>query len=183
MVSAEEAIGIYQRLIAEGIQIWLTGGWGIDALLQEQTRPHKDLDIIMLVEDVSRMRELLAREGYQLEKLWPENRWVRDISGVDTPTAFVLQDLASHQVDAHAMRMDDQGNGIPAWCNEEGLIFEMEDLAGCGVIAGVEVGCLTPEMQVVCHTGYDLPDYQKHDVKRLHLRFDVGYPGRQPAQE
>jgi lincosamide nucleotidyltransferase A/C/D/E len=42
MVSAQDVISIYQRLMAAGIQVWLTGGWGIDALLGEQTRPHKD---------------------------------------------------------------------------------------------------------------------------------------------
>ena len=48
MVTAEEVIEIYNKLLANNIQIWLTGGWGIDALLGEQTRDHKDLDAIML---------------------------------------------------------------------------------------------------------------------------------------
>ena len=50
----------------------MTGGWGIDALLQEQTRLHKDLDIIMLVDDVVTMRDLLERAGYGLKELSPE---------------------------------------------------------------------------------------------------------------
>ena len=49
MVRAENVIGITHRLSAHNIQVWLTGGWGIDALLQEQTCPHKHLDVIMLV--------------------------------------------------------------------------------------------------------------------------------------
>ena len=60
MMRAEDVIGICRLLEADGIQVWLTGGWGIDALLREQTRPHKDLDVIMLVDDVVRMRELLG---------------------------------------------------------------------------------------------------------------------------
>jgi lincosamide nucleotidyltransferase A/C/D/E len=183
MVSAEDAILIYRRLFSEGIQVWLTGGWGIDALLREQTRPHKDLDIIMLLDDVIRMREVLALDGYQLEKLWPENNWVKDGTWAETPTAFVLQDSKSHQIDAHAMRMDDQGNGIPAWNNEEGILFRMEDLTGVGSIAGVEVRCITPAMQVVCHTGYDLPEFQVCDLRLLHQRFDVGYPSGQSILE
>ena len=82
MVSAEDAISIYQRLLAAGIQVWLTGGWGIDALLGEQTRPHKDIDVIMLLDDVVRMRELLGRDGYSLKELWSENRWAVDARGV-----------------------------------------------------------------------------------------------------
>jgi lincosamide nucleotidyltransferase A/C/D/E len=76
MVRAEDVICIYERLLTNGIQVWLTGGWGIDALLGGQTRPHKDIDVIMLLDDVVRMRELLNRDGYGLKELWSENRWV-----------------------------------------------------------------------------------------------------------
>ena len=41
MVRAEDVVSIYRSLSANNIQVWLTGGWGIDALLGEQTRPHK----------------------------------------------------------------------------------------------------------------------------------------------
>ena len=44
MVSAEDVVEIYKRLMKNGIQVWLTGGWGIDALLGERIRLHKDLD-------------------------------------------------------------------------------------------------------------------------------------------
>jgi hypothetical protein len=48
---------------------------------------------------------------------------------------FVLQDSEGREVDAHAMRLDDRGNGVPAWV-DEGLVFKGEDLAGEGMIAG-----------------------------------------------
>jgi lincosamide nucleotidyltransferase A/C/D/E len=73
MVSADDATFIYLRLAAEDIPIWLTGGWGIDALLRTETRPHKDLDFLMLVDDVVRVRELLATLGHQMKALWSEN--------------------------------------------------------------------------------------------------------------
>jgi lincosamide nucleotidyltransferase A/C/D/E len=31
------------------IPVWLDGGWGVDALLENQTRPHKDVDIVLAV--------------------------------------------------------------------------------------------------------------------------------------
>jgi lincosamide nucleotidyltransferase A/C/D/E len=176
MVHAEDVISIYQRLLADGIQVWLTGGWGIDALLREQTRPHKDLDVIMLVDDVVRMRELLGRDGYGLKELWSENRWVVDACGDETATAFVLQDSEGREIDAHAMRLDDQGNGFPAWEDTEGLVFERQDLAGEGMIAGLAVRCLTPEMQMLCHAVYELPDEQLRDLELLHERFGAEYP-------
>ena len=90
MVRAKDAICIYQRPSDNGIQVWLSGGWGIDALLGEQTRPHKDLDVIVLLDDVVRIRDLLSRDGYDLKELWSENRWAVDAHGVEAATAFVL---------------------------------------------------------------------------------------------
>jgi lincosamide nucleotidyltransferase A/C/D/E len=172
MVSADDAVGIYQRLAADGIPIWLVGGWGIDALLGEQTRPHKDLDVLVQLDDVARMRELLGRDGYGLKELWSENRWVADVRGAETTTAFVLRDAAGREIDAHALRLDAHGNGVPAW-DGEGLVFEREALSGAGRIARVEVRCITPDMQKACHTGYVLPEAQLCDMELLQARFGV----------
>ena len=176
MVNAHDALSILERLRSNDILVWLTGGWGIDALLREETRPHKDLDLIMLLDDVARMCDLLARDGYQLKEFWSENVFVVDPAGAETPTAFVLHDSEGHQVDAHAMLIDEQGNGIPAWNSEEGLIFRPEDLAGSGAIAGVSVSCISPAMQAVCHSGYAMPDFQIQDMTLLHQRYGLDKP-------
>lgn len=175
MVRAEDVISIYRRLLDNGIQVWLTGGWGIDALLGEQTRPHKDLDVIMLLDDVRRTRQLLDHDGYCLKELWSENRWVLDAQGGETATAFVLQDSEGREFDAHAMWLDDQRNGIPAW-ESEGFVFRKQDLAGEGIIAGASVRCLSPEMQIKCHMGYELPEKQLRDLDLLNDKFGVAYP-------
>lgn len=175
-VTAEEVIRIYQSLLGNDIRVWLTGGWGIDARLREHTRPHEDLDVIVLVDDIVRMRELVARDGYSLKELWFENTWVVDSSGTETPTAFVLQDSKGRELDVHAMRFDDRDNGIPAWADREDLVFKREDLAGEGMIAGVAVQCLSAEMQVMCHSSYELPSVQLRDLELLRERFGVEYP-------
>jgi lincosamide nucleotidyltransferase A/C/D/E len=182
VVSAEEAIDIYQRLSAEGIQVWLTGGWGIDALLGEQSRPHKDLDIIMLLDDVARLRELLAGDGYGLKELWEENLWVADRRGVEVATAFVLHDAEGRELDAHALRLGEQGNGVPAW-DAEGRVFSRDDLAGQGAIAGFAVRCLSAAAQTSCHTGYELPAAQREDLRRLRDKLGVEYPAGLSGQE
>jgi lincosamide nucleotidyltransferase A/C/D/E len=179
MVSADDVTFIYLRLAAENIPVWLTGGWGIDALLWAETRPHKDLDFLMLADDVVRVRELLATLGYQLKEFWSENSWVLDSSGVDVPTAFLLQDPVGRQIDLHAMRLGDQGNGVLAWNIAEGLSFRMEDLAGNGTIAGVSVPCITAEMQARCHTGYDIPDFQMRDMRLLSQNLGISTSGGQ----
>src|SRR5574341_902338 len=128
MVSAEDALLIYRRLSNNGIQIWLTGGWGIDALLGKQTRPHKDLDAILQLDDMVRMHEILGRDGYGLKEFWRENRWVVDGHGIKTATAYILQDAEGREFDAHAIRLDEQGNGVPAWETAEEFILDRKDL-------------------------------------------------------
>jgi lincosamide nucleotidyltransferase A/C/D/E len=175
MVSAKEVIRMYKGLLANEIHLWLVGGWGIDALVRKQTRPHKDLDVITLVDDVAAMREFLGGSGYSLKELWSENRWAVDARGAETATAFVLYDSHGREIDVHAMRLDDRGRGIPAW-EAEGLVFEREDLAGEGLIAGTAVQCISPEMQMLCHSGYELPASQVGDLALLHEAFGVEYP-------
>jgi lincosamide nucleotidyltransferase A/C/D/E len=176
MVSPGDLIHVYEQLTSHNIEVWLTGGWGIDALLGEQTRPHKDLDMLMLVDDVTHMRELLAQEGYKQKELWSENLWTTDKDGDRIATAFVLRDQAGHELDAHAMRLDEQGNAVPAWENEAGSVLTAQDLSGQGMVAGVAVRCHSAESQMQCHTGYPLPDYQWDDLNRLAEKFGIEIP-------
>ena len=47
-----------------GIAVWLDGGWGVDALLGEQTRQHDDLDLLVGFDDVSHLEKALGTAGY-----------------------------------------------------------------------------------------------------------------------
>jgi len=176
MVSPEDVISLYHLLTSQGIQVWILGGWGVDALLGYQTRPHKDLDLLILLDDVARMCVLLTSPGYELKEIWAENRWALDLRGQETLTAFVLIDAGGRELDIHAMRLDGQGNGVPAWDAEEGFTFTRQDLGGNGIVAGFEVRCITAEKQMLCHTGYDLPEKQVPDLQRLHEKFGARYP-------
>jgi hypothetical protein len=44
VMTAEDALAPYDLFRSQGITVWLDGGWGVDALLGRQTRPHSDLD-------------------------------------------------------------------------------------------------------------------------------------------
>lgn len=176
MVTPDDVVSLYLHLDQQGIKVWLTGGWGIDALLAEDTRPHKDLDVFVLVEDVVRLNELLAQDGYEFKEIWSENLSTIDSRGNTINTAYVLRDLYGRELDVHAFRFDQQGNGIPAWKANEGFILSPQDLSGQGSVNGVGVRCQSAENQMVCHTGYRLPDYQWGDLARLRARFGVDYP-------
>jgi len=175
MVNAEDVIEIIECLAAAGTQVWVCGGWGIDALLGRETRPHKDLDILLHLDDIVRARKLLECDGFSLKELWSENAQAVDHSGMETATAFVLHDPAGREIDLHALRLDADGGATPAY-DGEGMTFSAEDLSGEGTIAGVPDRCLSVEMQFRGHTGYELPERQIPDLELLRERFGVERP-------
>ncbi len=42
-----------------GLAFWIDGGWGVDALLGRQTRPHSDLDLAVHLADEPLFEHLL----------------------------------------------------------------------------------------------------------------------------
>ena len=100
----------------------------------------------------------------------------RDSNGNETATAFVLKDAEGREFDTHAITLDEQGNGIPAWKEDENFIFTKEDFAGEGKVSGYVVKCITPESQVYCHSGYEIREKQISDLDFLNEKFGVGYP-------
>lgn len=180
MVSAEDAVKIYRRLTDRGITVWLCGGWGVDALLGEQTRPHKDLDMLIWLRVARRLRKILGREGYTLKMLWSENRWVKDAEGVVTATAFVLTEGGGREIDIHALEPDEAGDAIPAWNYDGDFFIPKQELSCQGRIDGQAVGCLSYRLQKLGHAGYALPEPQVDDMERLRRKFEAdGGPGAQ----
>jgi lincosamide nucleotidyltransferase A/C/D/E len=158
-MDAASAIELVQFLEGHGLEIYVDGGWAVDALLGEQTRTHDDLDIAMPHEQVPRLRELLAARGYR-EELRPDT-WECN---------FVLMDEHGHRLDVHSYALDAAGN------NTFGVGYISAHLTGRGVIEGHAVRCIAPDWLVKFHTGYtaDANDYQ--DVKLLCDRFGIALP-------
>lgn len=185
---AEDVVELYSRLLAEGVRLWVDGGWGIDALIGQQTRPHKDFDAIAAFEDLPAITRFLSGLGFALKVIWPENRWEpspvapaligrvigRAPPAVEAATAFVLENGAGHEVDFHIVRLDEHGRRLPAW--ETDLVFPPEAFAGLGTIGATRVRCLSAEMQMRTHMGYALKESDIHDLRLLHDRFGIDYP-------
>ena len=62
-MTASSLVPLLELLDAAEIEHWLDGGWGVDALLKKQTRPHKDVDLVLRVADVPRLAEVLVQPG------------------------------------------------------------------------------------------------------------------------
>ena len=147
-----------------GIDVWLDGGWGIDALLETQSRPHKDVDLIVALVDSEPLTRLLEEHGFRLKEGGrPEN--------------FVLADHIGREVDVHVVEFDAQGNGIYQMENGDLWVFPAQGFSGRGRVQGVEVRCLSPEVAVACHaSGYTPQEKDFADMELLERRFGVELP-------
>ncbi len=180
----EDVIEIYASLLEHGVRIWIDGGWGVDALLERQTRAHKDLDAIVSFDDLPAMTAVLSERGFVLKHIWDENQWLRHEgrvlligpgeTGGEVATAFVLRDALGREIDIHVMQFDERGRGTPAWRSI--VPFPTDALTGRGVIAGSPVRCLSAAAQMRTHTGYPLQEKDIRDLRALHQRFGVAYP-------
>ncbi len=156
-----DVVELHGALENAGVELWLDGGWAVDALLGEQTRPHDDVDIVVEQKDVPGLRDLVERRGYT------------DVPRDDTrPWNFVLGDHQGRRVDVHVIVLDSEGNGIygPA---ERGEMFPAAALTGRGVLAGRLVRCTSAEYLVQSRTGYALREKDWMDIAALCARFGI----------
>ena len=75
-MSAEAAINLLRLFDSVGIDVWLDGGWAVDASLGQQTRSHKDLDIILQVSDLGQLRTILADRDFRIREGGTESNFV-----------------------------------------------------------------------------------------------------------
>ena len=163
---------VVQLLEAARVEVVLDGGWGVDALLGEETRSHSDLDLILSSGDVPRLRQTLGARGFA------------ERPG-GTATNFVLVDSLGREVDVHGIAFDERGFGTFALPDGRRWPFPPSAFLGRGKVAGRGVRCLSAEAQVQCHgQGYAPAEKDLCDMERLQERFGVVLPlhlCRQPS--
>ena len=153
-----DVVEIFNRLGDAGIDAWLDGGWAVDALLGEQTRPHADLDLIVKIDDLPGLRRTFEGQGFV------------EVQG-GTDSNFVLRDARGREVDIHAVRFDEAGDGIYRMASGADWIFPAAGFEGRGRIDGRDVRCLTADVQMLCHAhGYVPGETDFHDTRLLNAR-------------
>ncbi len=156
---AAKVIDIVQLLDQNKIEVIIDGGWAVDALLGEQTRPHEDLDLAVFHKDVPKIRALFDTLGYQ--EVIRDDSWECN---------FVLGDEQVHLIDFHSCTFDDEGNNI------FGVKYPIDSLQGSGIIADFPVRCVPPNWLVKFHSGYELDEIDYQDVKLLCEKFGLQIP-------
>lgn len=125
---------ILEELDSAGVEPVVMGGWGIDALVGEEQRLHRDLDLIVdhgsLDTALTRLRALGFKEWFRNPSPVPfvEHQIEGDV--------VVMRDAAMRVVDIHPM-----------------CLRELGPSAAEGTIGDRRISCVSAKVQIRAHTG------------------------------
>ena len=153
-MEAADVIAVLDVLADTRVACWLDGGWGVDALVGRQTRRHADLDLVIAVADVANAIGALQKVGFALDE---------DLR----PVSFTICTQDGRKVDFHPVSWDHAGSGIQAQPNNASWTYPAEGFRGIGQVAGRPVRCLTADVQILCHGGYQLDADDLRDLEVL----------------
>ena len=160
MVNQTDALEIISYAAENGIDFWVDGGWGVDALLGEETRAHNDIDLFVEKRNGERFIEILREKGF-----------AEMTEAYTTMYHTVWKDAKSRIIDLHIFEFNEQGYIV-----FEGEAYPPSVFSGIGKIGDKVVNCIDAENQVLFHLGYEHDENDIHDVMLLCERFDIPVP-------
>lgn len=159
---ASDVLTVLELLRSAGIRVHVAGGWGVDALIGEQSRPHADLDLAFDVADEDRLLVALHRAGLQL-------------TTDERPARFVLQDRDGRKVDFHPVVFDAAGNGEQVGFGGVTYRYPSTEFTH-GRIEGQKVDCLSASLMIQFHLGYEPTEKDIRDMELLRDRLGIPLP-------
>ncbi|GGO21074.1 nucleotidyltransferase domain-containing protein [Micromonospora parathelypteridis] len=153
-MNADEVHTVLDTLAAAGCNAWISGGWGVDALVGIQTRTHRDLDLAIASEHEAAALRALGRLGYIIETDW-------------RPVRVEVVAEERGRVDLHPLKFDKAGHGHQAGLDGGSFRWPKECFT-TGNIAGRPVNCISVEQQLLFHSGYEPRDIDRADLDSLH---------------
>ena len=164
-MDGQDVLDVVSVLTDAGVSgVWLDGGWGVDALLGAQYRDHADVDLVVPVDELDVVIGSLREVGFS-------------VTTDHRPTRMELMDRMGRTVDLHPIRFDEDGDGWQSGAAPGGgdAHYPANSFT-YGWIAGKRVSCISPELQIQHHLGYEPTDQDRADMQRIHERFTVPLP-------
>jgi lincosamide nucleotidyltransferase A/C/D/E len=149
----EQVRVVLDALDAQRVRHWVAGGWGIALLTGRQTRPHRDLDLVVDASDLDRCREVLDGLGFVVETDW-------------LPTRIELKGAQDAWVDVHPLQFASEGDARLVLLDGDHMDYP-PDAFSVGVLDGRTTPCLSAEQQRAVHRGYQLTSKDRHDLAEL----------------
>jgi lincosamide nucleotidyltransferase A/C/D/E len=153
-MQCDAVVDLYKALAQAGIEIWIDGGWAVDALVGHQTRTHDDLDIAVEAKSVLGLRKVLADREYIEPPSCDSSRW-----------NFVLADPGGRRIDVHVVELDDRLGvfGEPL----DGIAYPAAALTGTGRLGNLPVKCVRADILLQFKTSYPPRPIDRLDVAAL----------------
>ncbi|MFE9680492.1 nucleotidyltransferase domain-containing protein [Streptomyces sp. NPDC002701] len=159
-MSADDVLGVLAVLRAADADVWVGGGWGIDALVGEQTRRHRDLDLMHRADQERTVVAALSAAGF-----------TETLDG--RPVRFVVTDPHGREIDLHPLVFAADGSAVQASPDPHRPFVYPAPCFVSGTVRGASVPCLSAEQQVYFHQGYAPTDRDRHDMAELRRVFGV----------
>ena len=153
-MTAGEVLGVLELLRTAGAEVWIGGGWGIDALVGMQTREHRDLDLMHRREQEPAVVAALVGAGFAETLSW-------------RPIRFVLAHPDGRELDLHPLVFAADGSAEQASPDPAAPFRYPASCFVSGVIDGTPVPCLSADQQYDFHQGYEKTERDHHDLAQL----------------
>lgn len=157
-----DVLAVLDILEDAAIPVSVAGGWAVDALLDRVTREHADLDLAIDTTLVDDAVEALGRIVLRAEL-------------DERPARLVLGD-GRRAVDLHPVAWGVDGIGVQVGLAGERFVYPSGSTDAVGHIGGRTVRCLTPELLIGFHLGYEPRSIDRQDLVALASQFDLELP-------
>ncbi|MET9122490.1 amino acid transporter [Streptomyces sp. NPDC004528] len=159
-MTADDVLLVLTLLRRTEAGVWVGGGWGIDALIGEQTRDHRDLDLMHRRDQEAAVLSVLSAAGF--------------VESLDRrPVRFVMSAPDGREIDLHPLVFSDDGSAVQASPEPERPFTYPSSCFVTGTIQGTPVPCLSAEQQVFFHQGYEPTERDRHDMAALRRVFGI----------
>ncbi|MFB7837099.1 nucleotidyltransferase domain-containing protein [Streptomyces sp. NPDC056056] len=159
-MTGDDVLAVLALLRRAEVDVWIGGGWGIDALIGEQTRQHRDVDLMHRQDQEAAVVAAFSEAGFEESLSW-------------RPIRFVVSAPDGREVDLHPLVFADDGSAVQASHDPERPFVYPSSCFVTGTVEGRAVPCLSAEQQVYFHQGYEPTDRDRHDMAQLRRVFGI----------
>ncbi|WP_078900436.1 nucleotidyltransferase domain-containing protein [Streptomyces sp. SBT349] len=162
-MTADDVLAVLTLLRRAGVEVWVGGGWGIDALIGERTRDHRDLDLMHRAGQEPAALTALSGAGFAETVDW-------------RPVRFVVAASDGRELDLHPLVFAADGSAVQTSLTPGRPFTYPASCFVTGTIGGTTVPCLSVEQQVLFHQGYEPAERDRHDMAQLRRVFGIATP-------
>ncbi len=157
ITSKENLIDVLDLLEDLNVTYWVDGGWGVDILTGKQNRDHRDIDIDFDGKFEEVLLEALKNKGYKITTDW-------------SPSRIELHHPELGYLDIHPLIINEDGSAKQAAPDGGWYHFEPKWFSR-SLFEGREIPCISAEAQKLFHSGYELREVDRIDMKNLDCLF------------